>query len=460
MAFIAAVLLCATYEVGDGKTYASLTDVPWESLAAGDVVQVHPRAAPYAVKWAMTRAGVTVRGVPSGSGALPVITGQGATTRSGQTFANPDRTLVMVAADGVVLESLHFLRARQGDAFTAGDGSTGTFASGVSAIDAVAGSNVTIRGCTFEDLEKGVYVATDDAVIEGNVFRANRAGGNLDLTGARPVVRFNALRAPTVAAAENVRDNAAGAVVAYNFIAGGNRLLDIEGIGAPGGDDFLRTRVFGNVLVKDDFGGNNAVVHFDTQAGPRRLDLYANTIVVRRDLARVVQLAKATVELTLVNNVVRARPTTNLVMVDGAGDVRYGGNWLQRGRTLTQSGTPLVDLGGNLDGDDPGFRDELSDDFRLSPSAAVIDRAMMLPSGLDAPAFEFRAPAGSAPRGDDSKPDIGAFEEVVAVVQPDGGAGKVGLVGWRLGCAAAPGQVVLVLAVMMSLMRRRRLRSR
>ncbi len=457
MAFIAVLLLGATFEVGEGKTYANLTDVPWETLAAGDEVKVYPKATPYAAKWAMTRPGVAVRGVPDASNTLPVITGQNARTRTGQLFANPDRTLVMVDTTDVTLENLHFRRAHQGDAFTAGDGAAGTFAAGVTAIDAVSGSGLTVRGCVFEDLEKGLYSAGDDAIIERSVFRSNRAGGNLDLEGRRPAVRFNALGAPTLADAENVRDNAAGAVIAYNFIAGGNRVIDSEGIGAPAGADFARTRVLGNVLVKDGFGGNNAVVHFDTQASARRLELYANTIVVRRSVARVVQLAKATADLTLVNNIVRAQAGANLVLVDGPGDVQYGGNWLQSGRTLTQSGTPLMDLGGNLDGDSPGFRDELNDDFRLTSTAAVIDKAIALPVGLDAPAFEFRSPAGSAVRGDDQKPDIGAFEEAQAVAMPDGGTGPgtAGLVGWRLGCSAAPGPWLVALAAMLLMQRRR-----
>ena len=40
-----------TYEVGDGLDYSAIGDVPWESLAEGDVVRIHWRATPYAEKW-------------------------------------------------------------------------------------------------------------------------------------------------------------------------------------------------------------------------------------------------------------------------------------------------------------------------------------------------------------------------------------------------------------------------
>jgi len=456
VALIAVLLLGAVYEVGDGKTYAGLTDVPWETLAPQDEVRVHARAAPYAAKWLMARPGVIVRGVPDGSGALPVVTGLDAATRSGQTIVNPDRTLVMVDADDVVLENLHFRRAHQGDPFTLGNGAAGVFAGGVTAVDAVGGARVTVRGCIIEDFEKGLYVATDDAVIEGNVFRSNRAGGNLELEGARPVVRFNALLVPVDPDAENVRDNSSGAVIAYNFISGGNRVIDIEGIGAPPAPEFTRTRVFGNVLIKSEPAGNFAVIHFDTQAGGRTLELHSNTIVARRTVTRVVNFGlKAGLRMKLVNNVVRGPSNGTLVLADGNSPVEYGGNWLQTGRILTQTSVGFTDLGGNIDGDSPGFRDESADDFRLAKGAAVIDKAIALPVGLDVPVFEFRTPAGSAPRGDDLKPDIGAFEETPAVVTPDGGAGpgQAGLVGWRV-CAAAPGPAWVL--VVLLLIRRRR----
>src|SRR5512136_1430697 len=77
----------ATYEVGPGKDYANIGDVPWESLKAGDQVLIHWRQEPYREKWVIAIQGTeqqpfTVRGVASESGQLPVIDGRDATTRS------------------------------------------------------------------------------------------------------------------------------------------------------------------------------------------------------------------------------------------------------------------------------------------------------------------------------------------------------------------------------------------
>ena len=44
-----------TYNVGPGQTYTELTDVPWLSLQAGDVVSIHYRNTPYQTNSACAR---------------------------------------------------------------------------------------------------------------------------------------------------------------------------------------------------------------------------------------------------------------------------------------------------------------------------------------------------------------------------------------------------------------------
>jgi len=40
-----------TYEVGMGKTFANIGDVPWENMKAGDQVLIYWRQQPYKEKW-------------------------------------------------------------------------------------------------------------------------------------------------------------------------------------------------------------------------------------------------------------------------------------------------------------------------------------------------------------------------------------------------------------------------
>jgi hypothetical protein len=80
----------ALYEVGDGKPFASIGAVPWESLQAGDTVLISWRPAPYKEEWVIARQGtaeapITVRGVSGPGGERPVIDGKG------QDLVPPDR---------------------------------------------------------------------------------------------------------------------------------------------------------------------------------------------------------------------------------------------------------------------------------------------------------------------------------------------------------------------------------
>ncbi len=85
------------YEVGPDKPYLNIGDVPWENMQAGDRVLIYWRAQPYVEKWviavqATQQQPFTVSGVPNASGQLPVIDGNGATTRSSLNFCCSGQT--------------------------------------------------------------------------------------------------------------------------------------------------------------------------------------------------------------------------------------------------------------------------------------------------------------------------------------------------------------------------------
>src|SRR5437870_2654858 len=70
-------------EVGPGKTYTRIGDVPWPTLAAGTVVCIYYQATPYNEKWNISSQGtssahIVVRGIPGPNGELPIIEGAGA----------------------------------------------------------------------------------------------------------------------------------------------------------------------------------------------------------------------------------------------------------------------------------------------------------------------------------------------------------------------------------------------
>jgi len=79
---VSAMARAETYDVGPGRTYENIGDVPLGTLAAGDVVEIHWRAEPYREKFVIAAQGteaapVVIRGVANGAGELPVISGDG-----------------------------------------------------------------------------------------------------------------------------------------------------------------------------------------------------------------------------------------------------------------------------------------------------------------------------------------------------------------------------------------------
>ena len=102
------------YQVGPGKTYTALDQVPWESLKAGDTVRIHPAPTPYRGKFAIVAQGtadapVRICGVRGADGSRPVIDADGATTRAAlsglygsSTYArdiHQDRSLIVIKSD-------------------------------------------------------------------------------------------------------------------------------------------------------------------------------------------------------------------------------------------------------------------------------------------------------------------------------------------------------------------------
>ena len=110
--FLACInLQAATYEVGPTKALTSIGQVPWESLQAGDTVLIYWRSTPYKEKWVICRQGtlaapITVRGVPGPAGELPVIDGNGATTRSALNYWNETRAVIKIGGANVPADTL------------------------------------------------------------------------------------------------------------------------------------------------------------------------------------------------------------------------------------------------------------------------------------------------------------------------------------------------------------------
>jgi parallel beta-helix repeat protein len=469
----------AEFRVGPGQTYAGIGEVPWETLGPGDTVLIHARSTPYTEKWVIGRNGtqaapITVRGVPDAQGNLPIIHGEGATTRSQLNYPGEQRGIIKIGSSNVppdtlpsyiVIEGLHLRRARGG--FTGRAGAS-TYTANASGIYLEKGEHITIRNCIFEDSGNGLFIAPNsaDVLIEGNYLFGNGNPNSVfehnAYTEALGIVyqynRFGPLCANCLG--NNLKDRSAGTVIRYNWIEGGNRQLDLvesDNVSYRADPSYLRTFVYGNVLLEPAGAGNRQIVHFGGDNGNEpdyrgTLYFWNNTIVSSRtDRTTLMRLSSNTQTAHVTGNVVflSAAAGNTLSLTDAAGTLRHGGNWYEPGYvssfgTVTGS---VTDTGGNVTGTDPGFVDAAGQDFHILASSPLRGAAVAPPaetnghpllrqyvkhrssesrpqgSTVDIGAYGFGTGGGGGTDGGTEPPDAGTGGPDAGTGQPDAGTG-------------------------------------
>jgi len=442
----------AIYEVGPGRTYANIGDVPWAGLQPGDIVLIHWRDTPYREKWVICRQGtaaapITVRGVPNASGQRPVIDGSGATTAAGLNYWSEERSVIKIGGANVpadlmpqwiVVENLEIQNARPPHTFTGDDGTSRQYTNNASTIFLEKGENITIRNNILHDAGNGLFVASLDGaisrniLIEGNYIYGNGNVGSLyehnSYTAAIGITFQYNRYGPLCSGCggNNLKDRSAGQVVRNNWIEGGNRQLDLvdgEDAAAIRNDPGYRTtHVYGNVLIERAGDGNRQMVHYGGDGRTKNfrkgtLHFYNNTLVsYRTDRTTLFRLSTNEETCDARNNIfysTAAGSTVSLLDVYGVLDLRN--NWIKPGwviafanfrGTVTQSG-PMIE------GTAPGFVNEAAQDFRLVATAQARDAGTTLNAAV-LPAHDvvrqYVKHQSSEARPRDATLDIGAYE--------------------------------------------------
>ncbi len=448
----AAPALAATYNVGPGQPLAAIGQVPWATLAPGDVVQIHWQAAPYREKWVLNRRGtaaqpITVRGIAGPGGELPVISGENATTAAGLNFWSEDRGVLKIGgsnvpADGLpaylVIEGLEFRSARPPYTFTDDGGAGRTYSTNAAGIYVEKAEHLTLRGCKLTDAGNGLFIGvfdgqTQNILIEGNYFVGNGIVGSgfehNTYTAALGITyqgnRFGPLAAG--AGGNNLKDRSAGLTVRFNWIEGGNRQLDLvdgeDSMTVVNDPRYRETFVYGNVLIEPDGAGNSQILHYGGDSGDTSiyrkgtLHFFHNTVVSKRaGNTTLMRLSTDNERADVRNNILYVTATGNrLAMVDADGVVDLSHNWSKTGWVGSHGGLSAVlnDDDTWVHGASPGFVDEAGQDYHLAASSAALEAATaqhpdtlpfheLLRQYLLHQATEGRFPEGVA--------DVGAFE--------------------------------------------------
>lgn len=461
-AAVAPAARAAVHDVGPGQPLAAIGDAPWATLAPGDEVRIHWRPEPYREKWVIGRAGtaeapIVVRGVPGPNGERPVISGDGAVTPAPLDFTGEARGVLKIGTSNVpanalpehvVVEGLEIRAGHQAYSFTDDRGATRTYAKNAAALFVERARHLVIRDCVLTDSGNGLFVAaydgdTRDIRIEGNHIHGNGVVGSAfehnAYTAAIGIVyegnRFGPPREGSVGNA--LKDRSAGLVVRYNWIEGGNRQLDlVEGddtAAIPAHASYARTFVYGNVLIEPDGAGNGQIVHYGGDNGTTSLyrkgvlHFFHNTVVsLRSGNTTLVRLSTADETADVRNNVLFvAEPGWRLAIVNGEGTAVLRHNWTKPGWVASHAGAAsVVDAGGQVASDDPGFADAGAQDYRLLGGAAAVDAGTALHAEAlpeHAVARRYAKHQATLPRSDPGAPDLGAL----AVPEPAGAASGI-----------------------------------
>ena len=453
-ALLGALLLNAsapaeTFEVGPGRMYTEIEQVPWETLAPGDIVRIHWREDPYRSKWVIARAGtaqapIIVSGVLGPEQQRPVIDGENARTRLALNYWNENRGVIKVGGSSIpagpgahlVIEGLEIRGAHTAYRFTDDNGNSARYTENAAAIFIEHGEHVTIRNCVLHDSGNGLFVAnlSRDITVEHSYLFGN---GNVDsifhhnaYTEALGMLyqynRFGPLRSG--AAGNNLKDRSAGLVVRYNWIEDGNRQLDlVESSKFAGTNEpsYRTTYVYGNVLVEHDGQGNRQIVHYGGDSGDQAnyrngvMYFYHNTIVSERSgRTTLFRLSSSGERADIRNNVFyNAGPPGSLEIGTASGRYDLSNNWIRSGyvASFDSAFSGTISHQSTVSGDDPGFIDRAIGEYRPRPNSPVANLAG--PLAIEASSFpvsmEYQLHQQRRQRTSASPLDLGALEAIL-----------------------------------------------
>ena len=441
------------YVVGpDAGMLASIGDVPWESLAAGDRVLIHWRTTSYKEKWVICRQGtaeapIVISGVPGPAGQLPVIDGSGAITRAALSFWNESRGVIKIGGASIpadtlpahiVIENLDIRSGRPPHTFTNDSGGVETYADNAAAIYVEKAENLTIRNCILSDSGNGLFIGAYDGLtkdiliernwiydngIEGSIYQHNTYTAAIGIT-----YQFNRLgRLRDGCGGNNLKDRSAGLVVRYNWIEAGNRQLDLvdaeDSAVLVNHPSYTTTFVYGNILIESDGEGNSQILHYGGDSGTiddyrkGTLHFFHNTVIsTRSGNTTLMRLSTNDEHADVRNNIIYTTAAgSRLAMLSESGIMDLRTNWLMDGWVNSHSSFSgsIVDHGSNIEGTDLGFHDFAKQDF--SPdlggpceNAGGTLGASVLPEHN--PESQYSRHQRASVRPDDGAPDIGALK--------------------------------------------------
>ncbi len=444
-------------EVGPGKTYTELYDVPKSNVAAGTLIKIFYRPEPYRIKvyikvQATEAAHFRIQGIPDDNGNLPIITNENSTHDWGggdvNQWVNNLGIMVIYGPWGskpswIDLVNLHFKIYGT----TTDDNCIGVW----SKID-----HLSVKGCVFDNCSNGVFTQANNndmtsistySLIEGCRFtncgvQNSYLQHNIYAQGTHALIQFNYIEQQKESAiGSTLKDRATFTVIRYNYMEGTARTIDLvepeeAEIATNESDTWDDAYVYGNLIVNKR-PNSGVMFHYgwDDMANPYEYQrkgtfFFANnTVIMDFDddswNKELFDINKASTKINFVNNILLAKgmhyfyifrtgETTN-----EGGTINFTTSWIKAFASDNNNEWKLTSGENNdyhqtgqdnlLTGNEPGFTDADNGDYTLTQSSACRHSG----THIDSVAIEYNPISlnNITQRNDVENPNMGCYSD-------------------------------------------------
>ena len=197
-----------TYNVGPNFPMTQLSQVPWKTLGAGDVVNIYDNGSTYKEKFLISTSGtaaqpITIKGIAGPNGQKPIIDGDHAVSKGGQCYQTEAYGLISIepalAANGycsfgsyapiphdIVIDGLEIRNAHPNFTYSLNGGAQVPYASFACGIYAERVQNFVVRNCNFNHCGLGLFInskfgthaLSQNILVEKNYFTQNGVVGD------------------------------------------------------------------------------------------------------------------------------------------------------------------------------------------------------------------------------------------------------------------------------------------
>lgn len=286
----------ATYQVGPGKAYPTPDQVPWSSLTAGDVVNIHYSPTPYKYKLCVTGVGtqaapIIVNGVTDAAGNRPKLEFNGAKTAAGcgtgnfPAFVSTDQWdseslggITIKRGNGefpptpawIQIKNLEVYGAANGNSYTTFFGQTRSYSSSAG-IYVHVGTDILLENNVVYNNGFGIFTMAKNDTLDYAVQRLTARNNRVFLNGkpnsyyehnfyvqsTNPLIEGNYI-GQTMAGSQgsSYKSRASAEVFRYNYVEASVRALDLvhseeQTNGIMAQPDYGTDYVYGNIIVSD-----------------------------------------------------------------------------------------------------------------------------------------------------------------------------------------------------------------